>query len=328
MKYTKILTPKTNTHIWMEALAALFGLAAERSEAQTGRELQADANRRSWQTAGSRQICVLVLGASFLVFSCIASANTPRIVSLAPDLTEIVYALGLEDHLVGVSEHSDFPKAARTKPSVGSFIAPNLEKIFLLRPTVVLVESQATPSQIIHALRAQKISILSFQAHTENDIYETLQTLGQKFNKEKKAFQLISSMQRNFKETFLNIQKQTSSQKPSVLIQIEETPLMVAGQDTLLDRAIILAGGKNAAHSYKGYPKLQREALLALRPDLVILPKTKGQEQKLKHITKIWKKNKTPVVILPGELLTRATPRFCEGVQKLTHVLTHLPQTP
>ena len=249
-----------------------------------------------------------------------------RIVSLAPDLTEIIYALDLEEHLVGVSDYSDFPEAARTKPSVGSFIAPNLEKILLLNPSVVLMESNATPSQITQAFQVRKISALSFQARTENDIYETLRTLGQKFNKEKKASELISSMQKNFKKALLNIQKQ-SSQKPSVLVQIEEVPLMVAGKNTLINRAIVLAGGENAASKYTGYPKLQREVLLKLKPDIVILPETKGQEQKLKRMLEAWEKNKTPVVVFPGDLLTRATPRFCKGVQKLAATLTQL-QTP
>ncbi|MBI3016542.1 MAG: ABC transporter substrate-binding protein [Deltaproteobacteria bacterium] len=270
--------------------------------------------------------CILKTAFLAIVFLLI-SQNTDasaglRIISLAPDLTEIVYALGLEEHLVGVSDYSDFPADAQTKPSVGSFIAPNLEKILLLNPSVVLTELNATPSQITQALQTRKISVLSFQARTESDIYETLRTLGQKFNKEKKASQLISSMQKSFKEAFLKTQKQ-SSQKPSVLVQIEEIPLMVAGKNTLIDRAIVLAGGENAARKYTGYPKLQREVLLKLKPDIVILPETKGQEQKLKRMSEAWEKNKTPVVILSGDLLTRATPRFCEGVQILVGLLAH-----
>ncbi|MBI3019022.1 MAG: ABC transporter substrate-binding protein [Deltaproteobacteria bacterium] len=271
---------------------------------------------------GSIKTLFLLLPLFFSSLNTEASVGL-RIVSLAPDLTEIVYALELEDDLVGVSDYSDFPKAARTKPSVGSFIAPHLEKILLLRPSVVLTQATATPSQIIHALQAQKISVLSFKARTEEDIYETLKTLGQKFKKEKKASQIISSM----KKILLKIQKQNFPQKPSVLVQIEEIPLMVAGKNTLIDRVILLAGGKNAAENYAGYPKLQREVLLKLKPDIVILPETKGQKgmkQKLKRMSEAWKKNKTPVALLPGDLLTRATPRFCEGVQKLASLLAHL----
>ena len=106
---------------------------------------------------------------------------------------------------------------------------------------------------------------------------------------------------------------------------------MVAGKNTLIDRAILLAGGKNAAENYAAYPKLQREVLLKLKPDIVILPETKGQKgmkQKLKRMSEAWEKNKTPVALLPGDLLTRATPRFCKGVQKLASLLNPIPHTP
>ncbi len=241
-----------------------------------------------------------------------------RIISLAPDLTEIIYALGLENDLVGVSDYSNFPPEAQAKPSVGSFMAPNLEKILLLTPTHVLTRTGATPSYISQILQAHPISVLSFQAQNENDIYETLQRVGQLFGKEKKASELIVHM----KKTFLKIQKETSLKKtPSVLVQIEEIPIMVAGRGTLIDRAIILAGGKNAAQAYSGYPKLQKEVAWKLNPDIVILPKTEGQELKLKSIMNAWEHHKKPTAIISGDLLTRATPRFCEGVQKLAQIL-------
>ena len=102
--------------------------------------------------------------------------------------------------------------------------------------------------------------------------------------------------------------------------------MVVAGENTLLHRAIILAGGKNAAQKYLGYPKLQREVLLKLNPDMVILPQTQGQEEKIRSMKNHWEKNKIPVTVIPSELLTRATPRFCEGVQKLASSLSRLPK--
>ena len=91
---------------------------------------------------------------------------------------------------------------------------------------------------------------------------------------------------------------------------------MVAGKNTLPHRAIELSGGLNITSSYQGYPKLQREVLLKLNPDIIIIPETSGQEEKVKRMKALWKGKR--IYIISGDLLTRATPRFIEGVTALS----------
>src|SRR3989338_688699 len=255
---------------------------------------------------------LLLLLFFLLSFHALASP-APKIISLAPDLTEMVYALSLEDVLVAVSEYSDFPPQAKKLPIVGSFISPNIEKILFLHPSTVLAREGATPAELLQTLQKNKIEVLSFPAQTEKDIYATLFTIGKKFNKAEKARSLI----KNMKENLAHIQKHTSDfQKPRVLIQIEEVHLMVAGKNTLPHRAIELSGGLNITSSYQGYPKLQREVLLKLNPDIIIIPETSGQEEKVKRMKALWKGKR--IYIISGDLLTRATPRFIEGVTALS----------
>ena len=106
-------------------------------------------------------------------------------------------------------------------------------------------------------------------------------------------------------------------------MQIEEEPFMVAGQKTLPHRAIELAGGINVASSYTFYPKLQREMALKLNPDIIIIPVTRGQEKKFKRMERSWKKTGKKVYLIDGDLISRATPRFLEGVETLSKLITH-----
>lgn len=232
--------------------------------------------------------CYLSLIIIFLLafpnaFAC--PIHHQRLVSLAPDLTEILYALELENQIVAVSDYSDFPKEAQKKPRIGSFISPNLEKILSFKPDIVFARNGATPPQLIHALKQNKVEILSFPANHEDDIYQTLENIGGKFKREKKAREIIQSM----KSEIESIKKRKLKNKPKVLVELEELPMIVAGRHTLIDKAIELAGGINAANAYRQYPTLQLEAAYQLKPDIIIIPITQGERKKRGDIETQWK---------------------------------------
>lgn len=241
-----------------------------------------------------------------------------RLVSLAPDLTEILYALGLENQIVAVSDYSDFPKEAQKKPRVGSFISPNLEKILSFKPDIVFARVEATPPQLIAALKQNKIEILSFPANHEDDIYQTLETVGKKFKKEKRGAELVQSMISEIK----SIKRRKVKNKPKVLVELEAFPVIVAGRNTLLDRAIELAGGINAANSYTDYPKLQLEAVYQLKPELIIIPITQKGKKKRGEMETSWKgmKHLRGIYEIDADLVSRASPRFAEGVKRLAQI--------
>lgn len=251
-----------------------------------------------------------------------------RLISLAPDITEILYALELEQKIVAVSDYSDFPRAAKKKPGVGSFVAPNIERILFFKPDLVFAREGATPPQLLQALEQTNIEILSFAARDEKDIYIILETIGKKFKKEKKATQLIWSMKSELAEVD-RLKNHKLKKKPRVLIQLEEFPMIVAGRDTLLDRAIELAGGINAAKIYSHYPKLQLEAAYQLKPELIIIPVTVGQERKNGHLKDVWKSAKgiRGIYEINADLISRASPRFSQGVKQLANIFA-LRQSP
>lgn len=245
-----------------------------------------------------------------------------RLVSLAPDLTEILYALGLENQIVAVSDYSDFPKEAQKKPRVGSFISPNLEKILSFKPDIVFARDGATPPQLIHALKQNKVEILSFPANHEDDIYQTLENIGRKFKREKKARGIIQSMRSEIESIKRRLKIKRKKNKPKVLIELEEFPMIVAGRHTLIDKAIELAGGINAANAYIQYPKLQLEAAYQLKPDLVIIPITQKGGKNRGDIETQWKGMKPlrGIYEIDANLVSRASPRFAEGVKRLAQI--------
>ncbi|MEK7790171.1 MAG: helical backbone metal receptor [Deltaproteobacteria bacterium] len=251
-------------------------------------------------------------------FAC--PIHQKRLVSLAPDLTEILYALELENQIVAVSDYSDFPKEAQKKPRIGSFISPNLEKILSFKPDIVFASVEATPPQLIEALKQNKIEIFSFSANREDDIYQTIETIGEKFKREKRGAEIVQAMKSEIESIKRRLKIKRKKNKPNVLIEVEEFPMIVAGRNTLLARAIELAGGINAANSYTDYPKLQLEAVYQLKPELIIIPITQreGKKRGKSH----WKgmKNLKGIYEIDAALISRASPRFSEGVKRLARI--------
>lgn len=232
---------------------------------------------------------------------------TPRIISLAPDLTELVYDLKLEKNLVATTQWSNYPLAANSHPKVGSFIAPHLERILSFKPTTILARTGATPDSVISFLKKEGIEVHTFEGQNETDIFKTIKMLGELFDRKALAQKHVARA----KQTLKNLKP--LKKKFRVLIQIEENPWMVAGKHTLLDAAIRLAGGINAAGSYEGYPRLQKELFTKLQIDIFVVVQN--------HPEKQFHTNDTPTYVLPADLLTRASMRFFSGIQKLNELL-------
>ncbi len=244
----------------------------------------------------------------------------PRVISLSPDMTELMYSLNLDDHLIGVSQFSDFPPAAAKKPKVGSFVSPNMEKILELKPNFILAREGATPPQLIYVLNKQKIELLMSKATSETDIFENIRILGKKFKRGKKAEKIISDEQKKLASL---TRKLTSVLTPSVLIQIETHPPIVAGQNTLIARAIELAGGKNAASEFGQYPRLQTEHILKLNPSFIILsaPNTSDFMDYWKKWSHMEAVQKNRLYTINADLLSRASLRYFEGITTLAKLL-------
>lgn len=230
------------------------------------------------------------------------TATSQRIISLAPSITESLFALGLGDRVVAVSDYCDYPTQATTLPKVGGFMNPNLEAIVALKPDLVLLTH--TQGRAIEQLNQLGITSLSLNNTSIDNIKLSLHTIGQHTGHQQQAQQLISHID----HTIDYVQTQTQGlTKPKVMVTIGHsigsdkiTTIYISGQHDFYNDLITLAGGQNVyvADTPK-VPSLSTEGILSLNPDIIIdvfpeaddhssdIEQVKQQWQNLKHLTAV-----------------------------------------
>ncbi|BCJ85238.1 ABC transporter substrate-binding protein [Effusibacillus dendaii] len=239
-----------------------------------------------------------------------------RIVSLLPSQTEILFALGLGDRVVGVDKWSDYPPEAKKKPVVGAMtIDPEL--VLAQKPDLVLGGATADP-QGVAKLRSLGLTVFATEPTNMAETEQAIETIGKLTNRSQAAVSVIHSMQ----ETVRSIQdKRTaaaSQKEPVVYLEISPD-LYTAGKNTFLDELVTLAGGRNAFGEQSGWLKTDGETVAAKKPD-VILTTTMGNPQEIvQDILQRpgWQtipavKNKR-VIALDPNLVSRPGPRLPEG---------------
>lgn len=201
-----------------------------------------------------------------------ASEVPQRVVSLSPALTEMMFELGLEAHLTGVTNHCKYPPEAQQKTHVGTIFSPNLERLATLRPDCILMNCRAPE---------QAAAFERFGWHPETipdeqleDVFAGIRHLGTLFQVQDRAEQVISRLQ----SRLARLRQQTAAQPPiRVLLvlsrnyagtQLEE--VYVAGRDGLCDRLLRIAGGVNAYEGASPFPKVSSEGILNLNPDVIL----------------------------------------------------------
>ena len=195
-----------------------------------------------------------------------------RIISLSPNITEILYALGLGEKVVGVTRFCNYPAEAKSKPRIGGYLDPNYEAILSLKPDVVLVLPEFR--QIKSFLAELKINYLEVNNKTIADILASIRYLGRELGAGEKAEQIVAQLQE--KLNVINDRTRTLA-RPKVMICIERSlgtgrieNVYIAGRNTFYDELIQYAGGKNAFDNDKiAYPVLSAEGIIHLNPDFI-----------------------------------------------------------
>jgi cobalamin transport system substrate-binding protein len=274
------------------------------------------------------QIIILAIAAS----SCLKAdaADTPeRIVSLSPSLTDIIYALGDLDKIVGVTIYSDFPPKAKDLPKVGGWINPNYEAILELRPDlVVLMKDQDT----IFGESIRKLGLKTLVTNSNdsvNEIMKTIVHMGQVLGKETEAKNIVSDMENRLN----SIKEKTEGlRKKKVLLVVGRNPgtledIYVIGRNNYINELIELAGGENVVENKRLSIKITKEAILTLDPD-VIIEINHEKLNKEAEILSTWSTLRESravrdgqVYILPSTVLLHPSQRIVEGTEVLTEIL-------
>lgn len=244
-----------------------------------------------------------------------------RVVSLAPSITETIYAVGGQDRLVGVTAFCDYPAEARSKPKVGDFSNPSVERILSLKPDLVLLAS-VEQKPLLNRLEAVGLKTFVVQPESLRAIFTSLETIGGLLGKETQARSLADSLRRRAQEVVVAAQRDASGGRPRVFVEIAERPLMTVGNATLIGELIRLAGGENIATGLaRSYCVINPERVIRENPDVIIVadPPTR-RDDVLKRSG--WERisavrQKRVYDDIDPNLIVRPGPRVVEGLREL-----------
>lgn len=252
-------------------------------------------------------------------------ANPPsRIVSLAPSVTEILFALGSGDAIVGVTQYCDYPPEAQAKPKIG-YAHPNLESIVALRPDLVLAPREFLRADLLDKLDHLKIATFILEAKSVEDVLVHIQTLGRMLGRTQAANALAADMRKRIGE----IQRLTEHlPRPRLLYVLNTTPLITVGPGSFIHQLIGLAGGTNvAAGAGTAYPKLSLEAVLKEDPELLLFPVgaaegvPESEQQQWERWTTLSAVQHRRFHHISSNLLNRPGPRLVNGLEELARIL-------
>ncbi len=237
-----------------------------------------------------------------------------RVVTLAPSLTEMIFAIGAEKCLVATDSLSDTPDAARRLPKVGG-LNPSVERIRMARPDVAIATTSGNPPSLAASLEAAHVPLFVLRSDRLDDIPRAMETLGRLLSADRsgKAAEAVRRA--------VELQRRARSRAPRVLFAVWADPLYAAGRDTFADDLLRLTGAANVV-PVKGWPQLSLETVAANPPDIVIYPdRSIAPEQLRVLVGRIPALRGAKLVPVDENLFTRPGPRVGETAASLNAVL-------
>lgn len=205
----------------------------------------------------------------------ILSEPPQRIISLSPNVTEILFALGAEDKLVAVSDACTWPQEATELPNIGSYADPSLEQMLLMRPHLVFAAADMNRPALVKRLESFNIPVYVVYPRTVEETLATILTIGDISGRSAQAHVMVQDFRARLQRVEQQIQNRASS---TALICVMLQPLVVAGPQTIVGDILRYAGGDNPVPAGSGsYPTWNMEALLKLDPEVIIISAHPGQ---------------------------------------------------
>jgi len=251
-------------------------------------------------------------------------AAPKRIVSLAPNTTEILFALGLGDKVVGVTNFCDYPPEAKQKTKVGGMVNPSLEAISFLRPDLVLATVAGNRPETVTRLEKLGIPVFVVNPKDLQGVLSSIEQVGQVTGRREAATLLVQRLRERVKQVMRRV---AGLKRPRVLYVLWSDPLIVPGKGTFLDDLIQRAGGESISTGASiPYPLFSLEEVVARAPEVIIVSKGHGQDDQT--LLRRWRDLPTlPAVkagrlyTIDGDLLNRPGPRIVDGLEALARIL-------
>ncbi len=268
-----------------------------------------------------------LFGLSLPVFADEGASSPQRIVSLAPSTTELLFALGLGDNIVGVTSFCDYPEEAKKKPKIGGMSNPSLEAVVAMKPDLVVMTTDGNPKEFEARLRSLHIRTYIFTARRLAELPQGIRDMGAFVGVKERADKLAREIETGIdtvKSRKSEIRNLKSAMPLKVLFIIWPEPLIVAGPGTVMDDAIGLLGYENIAATAKtSYPKYSIEEAIRQAPDVIFIGKASGMD--IRDISrKILNRLASVPAVKNGSIyyisdnLYRLGPRVIKGIEELT----------
>jgi iron complex transport system substrate-binding protein len=253
----------------------------------------------------------------------LAKAPT-RVVSLAPSITEMLFALGLDEQIVGVTDFCNYPAAALTKPKVG-YTHPNIESLLALRPDMVAAPSEFLRAEVLAKLDELKVPVFMLQAKSIEDVLTHIHLLGRIFDRSAAADAVTRHMRERLGQLALQLE---GTEHTRVLYVLSSQPLITVGPDSYIHQMIGFAHGVNIAGKASGaYPRLSMETVLEQNPEVLIFP-VGSTESVSENERRTWNRwtgvsavQHRRLHVVSSDALNRPGPRVVDGLEQLARVI-------
>jgi len=242
-----------------------------------------------------------------------------RVISLAPNLTEIVFAIGAGDRLVGRTSYCDYPAEAKAVAEVGDTLHPSLERIVSLKPQLVLVSTASQLEVFTQQLQNQNIAVFVTDPHNLDGVFRSIEQIGQILGHEEQAKLLVQKL----RDRATAVEEAVKQKQPvKVFYQLSAEPLYTAGHDAFVTDLMRRAGAISVTADVPGaWPKYSNESALAAKPDAIILPTGGSMGTGNSTVTEALRQSSA---VLEGRVykinddhLVRPGPRAMDGLEEM-----------
>ena len=249
--------------------------------------------------------------------------NVTRVISLAPNLTEIVYAIGAGDGLVGRTTYCNYPPEAQKVEEVGDTLKPSIERIIALRPQVVFVSTASQLEAFTGELEAHHIAVYVTDAHDLEGVFRSIAGIANLLKRQPQAAELLKQL----RARVATVEEEVKARPPvRVFYQVSDEPLYTIGRDAYITDLIRRAGGISVTADVPGaWPRYSAESALAARPDAIVLPTGGSLGDTNSNVASALKRSPAVangrVYKINADHLSRPGPRLVDGLEDLARAL-------
>lgn len=286
-------------------VAALLILGSAVSGCQTGEEIGSE-NGEVYVDSLDREVLI--------------EEAPEKVVSLSPAITEILYFIGAEDSIIGVSDYCDYPPEALEKKQMGGFEDPNIELVVESEPDIVFVAA-GVQAEFIKSLEDLGIKVFSLDAETVEEVIENIELAGKIMEVEEKADQEATELRERVEKVTAKVKDE---ERPVVFFEVWDDPLMSAGSGSFINNLIELGGGVNLyGDADHRYPTVSLEQLVEKDPEIYIAIDHKRQDD-IKTRTgfdSLQAVQEDRVYTIEDDLVTLPGPRVVDGLEEIAAVI-------